>query len=352
MLPYLVVFAIFAVAAFSAGSRPHGEYRQSLLISSFVLVIFIGLRLRVGGDWQNYLSLLEEVRYVDLWSALSGMRGSDPAYVFINWLAAQAGAGIWVVNLICATIFVWGLMRLCREQSNPPLAILVAIPYLVTVVAMGYTRQSAALGLIMYAIAQIRRRANIKIVVSLVLAASFHKSAVTVIPFFGIAAAGGAALNLILFALVSYLGFALLLAGSVNQLIENYVQSGYSSSGALVRVLMNVVPAVLYLGFSRRFGFENKQKLFWIGLSVASLAALAALAIYPSSTAVDRLALFFIPLQVVVLSRIPSIFSSEGRQNMILVTLVVLYSLAVDLVWLNFGAFSSAWIPYRNYLWS
>lgn len=38
-------------------------------------------------------------------------------------------------------------------MSNPLLAILVAVPNLIIVVAMGYTRQAAAIGLICFAVA-------------------------------------------------------------------------------------------------------------------------------------------------------------------------------------------------------
>ena len=60
-----------------------------------------------------------------------------------------------------------------------------------------------------------------------------------------------------------------------------------------------------------------------------------------SSTAVDRLALYVMPLQIAVLSRFPLIF---GRRMGTLI--VVLYSLAIEFVWLNFATNARYWIPY------
>lgn len=148
-----------------------------------------------------------------------------------------------------------------------------------------------------------------------------------------------------------YVGYTFLLAGSVDKFITNYVEAGYSSSGALVRVSMNLVPALLYLAFRRRFGFDAQQRLFWLGISGASVAAVVALWVISSSTAVDRIALYFIPLQVAVLSRVPSVFGGRERQNMLLVSTLIFYSLSVELVWLEFAEFSYCWVPYRSYLW-
>ena len=64
----------------------------------------------------------------------------------------------------------------------------------------------------------------------------------------------------------------------------------------------------------------------------------------PSSTAVDRLALYVMPLQIAVLSRAPIVFGAR------LGTILVLsYSLAVQFVWLNFATHAKFWIPYQAY---
>ena len=150
---------------------------------------------------------------------------------------------------------------------------------------------------------------------------------------------------------MSYVAYTMFVNRSINYLIYGYIKQEYSSSGAKVRVLMNVVPALLLIGFRNRFGVGRRNLRIWLLFAVASLAAVVLLYISPSSTAVDRAALFLIPLQVFVLSRIPSAFWSEGRQSMLLVVAIVAYSLAVEMVWLNFGQFSKCWIPYRSYLW-
>lgn len=320
-----------------------------MLIGAVILIVLIGLRFKVGCDWPTYQDLFDYAQYSSFSTATDL---SDPAFGALNWLVASLGLGVWAVNLVCATIFTAGLVSFCRWQPNPPLAMLVAVPYLVIVVAMGYTRQSTALGFIMFALTYYQKGSALGVIGSLLCAILFHKASILIFPFFGLSYARNFLVSVAIFAVLSYASYRFFVSNSVNFLIYGYIKQEYSSSGATVRVLMNVVPAVLLLGYRNRFGLNRTNWRLWILLSVASLAAVILLYLSPSSTAVDRAALFIIPLQVFVLSRVPSAFSREGRHSMLLVVAVVAYSLTVEIVWLDFGQFSKCWIPYRNYLWS
>lgn len=337
------------MGALAVGSRPPQQQRPAMLVGAVILIVLVGLRYRVGCDWQTYQDLFDYSEYSSFSTAI-GL--SDPAFGALNWLVASLGLGVWAVNLVCAAIFTAGLVTFCRWQPNPPLAMLVAVPYLVIVVAMGYTRQSAALGFIMFALTYYQRGSALGVVGSLLCAILFHKASILIFPFFGLSYARNVLVAGLIFAILSYAAYRLVVSNAVSILIYGYIKQEYSSSGATVRVLMNVVPAILLLGYRNRFGLNRNNWRLWILLSVASLAAVALLYLSPSSTAVDRASLFLIPLQVFVLSRVPSAFSKEGRHNMLLVVAVVAYSFAVEIVWLDFGQFSKCWIPYRSYLWS
>ncbi len=63
----------------------------------------------------------------------------------------------------------------------------------------------------------------------------------------------------------------------------------------------------------------------------------------PSSTAVDRLALYILPLQVAILPRAAAAYFTRGAATMF----VILYSAAVLFVWLNFSAHAEFWVPYQ-----
>jgi hypothetical protein len=66
-----------------------------------------------------------------------------------------------------------------------------------------------------------------------------------------------------------------------------------------------------------------------------------------SSVVVDRLALYLIPLQLVVFSRLPFAFAKGGKPNGLLTVGVIAYSATVQFVWLTSATHASYWLPYK-----
>ena len=56
-----------------------------------------------------------------------------------------------------------------------------------------------------------------------------------------------------------------------------------------------------------------------------------------------------LPLQLVVFSRLPSLFGGSRRINNELAFLILLYYGTVEFVWLNFGNTANTWLPYQFY---
>jgi hypothetical protein len=69
--------------------------------------------------------------------------------------------------------------------------------------------------------------------------------------------------------------------------------------------------------------------------------------ISPSSTAVDRIALYWIPLQLFVLSRLPYALGKLNENIIIWILIVILYSASVHFVWLFYADTAYAWLPYK-----
>jgi len=86
-------------------------------------------------------------------------------------------------------------------------------------------------------------------------------------------------------------------------------------------------------------------------MSLAALGFVVLLLVSPSSTAVDRVALYWIPLQLFVWSRLPDVLGRFGQRNPLWVTAVFSYSAAVLFVWLFFASHAHAWLPYQFYPW-
>ena len=329
----------------SQEERPQAQQSPSpmLVLGMIIITIVVGLRKEVGADWFSYVRIFSDVRFKGLGSALAS---GDPGYQFVNWGVKQAGAEIWLVNLICAAIFGWGLSRFARAQLDPWLAIVIAIPYFVVVVGMGYTRQAVALGILIAGLAALERGASvIRFAVYVAVAALFHKTAVVTLPLVIFASNRNRLLNFIAGIALSLLSYDIFLSESVDYLVKNYIDARYGSQGAAIRVTMNLVPAVIFLFKGKKLGFPLNEERTWRAFSLAAIALLIALFLSPSSTAVDRIALYIMPLQMAVLARTPALFGDRrvGRY------IIVAYAFAVQFTWLNFAAHARYWVPYHFY---
>jgi hypothetical protein len=307
------------------------------------LALMIGLRHEVGGDWVNYSALIETAK-LDPWAYAATW--NDPAYAALTAVGSLWG-GDYLVNASCAVVFSYGLAKFCRAQPHPWLALTVAIPYLVTVVAMGYTRQGVAIGLAMLGITALTRGRLWAYFWAIAGAALFHKTAVVL---FGVALFSGVGAVWVRFVVLPVLAaivFAGLLADSVSSFYASYVQAAYDSAGAAIRVAMNAMPAAVFLLLRKRFKLNANEQRFWTLLSITALLTVPVLIVSPSSTAVDRLALYWIPIQLFVWSRLPLALARFPSEFRLVTACVILYSLAVLLVWLLFAHHAFAWLPYR-----
>lgn len=347
MIPYLLSWALLALNALGGGRRWSQATLAALLL---FFTLLIGLRNEVGGDWFNYLPYVDRQQgapFAELFQS------DEIGYALLNWFGANWGGGLFLVNTVCALIFTLGLVQFCRAQPRPWLALTLAFPYLVMVVAMGYTRQAVAIGLECLALLALDRDRLLRFLGWIALAATFHTTALVLM----LLPASSLNSNLrfsqfIRLGLLATAGFGLfnsLLATSLENFQAGYLDAEYQSQGALIRVLLCLLPALAFLLARRRFGLPPQALRIWTILSLAAVLAAIGLATIASSTAVDRLALYLIPLQLFVGSRLPDtrLFGiSPGIWNQLLVGL----SLAVLLVWLLFAGNSSAWLPYRNLL--
>lgn len=345
MLPYWLFFllpagVVLANRRLTANSRLYVWGSIWLLFS-----LAIGLRVQVGGDWYNYLRLFDSHSAKSLWQVVSG---GDPAYYLLNWIALQAGGSILWVNTICGMIVMAGVVRFAHAQPLSWLALLVAIPYLIIVVAMGYTRQSAALGLLLIALVSLGKGQMRWFVFWVLLGAAFHKSAVLMLPVAALASTSNRYWSLFWVGLMSLVGAYLFLYESADALWANYVEADYQSQGGLIRVLMNAVPAVLFFIFRRYLRLSEAEDKLWFWMALLSLICIPLVVL--SSTATDRVALYLIPIQMFVFARLPFVVSDPRHRGLITLGVIGYYGL-VQAVWLFFATHAYAWLPYENVLW-
>lgn len=345
MWPYWLMFLLPAGVSFLRVRGTRAVMWLGWGITALVLTLLIGYRYEVGGDWGNYLRHLDEINTLSFWEAVERF---DPAHGAMNWLSNDMGWGVYGTNLAYGAIFSLGLIAFCRSQPRPLLALAVAVPYLVVVVAMGYSRQGVAIGLGLFALLALVERNTVKFVTFVAIAALFHKTAVVLVPIAALATTERKVWTAVWVGATAVLMYYLYLEESAETLIQNYLEAQYASEGGMIRIAMNAVPAALFLAYRNRFHLDHAEKVLWTWMALIVLVFIPILVISPSSTAVDRVALYFIPIQIYVFSRLPNVIW-RGKHRLEAQGLVILYYGLVLLVWLNYASHAPYWLPYRFY---
>lgn len=347
MLPYLFSWSIFAYAGLSS---PRRIASTTVLALGIFLTLLIGLRDQVGGDWLNYFPYLDRsigIPFAEIFQE------DEPGYGFLNWIAANWGGGVYLVNTFCGLIFTFGLLQFCRAQPRPWLALTLAFPYLITVVAMGYSRQGVAIGLEMIALLALQRDRLLQFLGWIALATTFHRTVLVLLILPASTLSGSLRfsqlIRLLLLIGAAYGLYTAVIVPDIDYYVQGYIEAQYQSQGAFIRVVLCLLPALVFLFNRRRFRLPAETLRIWTLMSLLAVAAAIGLFTVASSTAVDRLALYLIPLQIFVGSRIPDtrIFGiAPGSWNQLL----IVFSFVVLIVWLLFAGHSEYWLPYRNIL--
>jgi len=357
MIPYWIIFLLAVLFAISQKQRvlgPNESYYNNNLDLSwifwiFILVIFIGLRWSIGGDWGSYKWNFWRVETWDL-STILFKSAVDPGFGVMQWLSGEKvfNWGYHGLNTLSAIIFSYGLAKFCTSLPRPYLALVVAIPYLINIVAMGYMRQSLAISFAMLAILQLFKEENAKFLFLILIAATFHKSAIMLFPLAIFVSTQNKLLIFFGVILLVAVGYVAFVESEIERFLKYYVGQGYASTGGAVRVAMLLPPAAIFILFKNRFNLSSIQTNLWLIFSYSSFPLFLAVILLDISTTIDRIALYALPLQLVVFSYLPDLFTKSTRIFVIL--LVILYYALVMYVWLNYANHASAWVPYTSIL--
>lgn len=349
MFPFFLVFLLTVIPVIFLVP----QWYQWFLFLTYS--IFIGFRFEVGADWLQYINILEESPS-KAWF-YPGIIFEEPLYLWLNKITAALDQGVYLVNFTVAVIFCYGLFRFCQQLKNPYLGLSVAFPYLTTVVAMGYVRQAAAIGFEMLALIALTEKKIAQFGIFVLFAFWFHKSALflLLIPlvYLLLEAIQDKKLKSI-FLITSVSAFTFLFTNYIlernTRLTEQYIDNQMASSGALIRFLMNLLPALIFLVEYYR-GMNFFKVLPKTYLATAWLVIFSGLLLLTGSTTLaDRLGLYLIPIQVYVLGNLPYLFSRGNSQVFVRwLLIIVIYSLMVLWGWLTFADHAFAWVPYQFY---
>jgi len=360
MTIYFLIFLYPILAYFFLSKNVFYLDTVAYIFFALILIIVIGLRYEVGGDWEVYESInllyrsVEGLPFFDLFQ--SKYLSQEFGYIFLNWIGFNLGYGITTTNTLVAIIFVLGLFKFANYTQNRWLALVISIPYMVTVVSMGYTRQSAALGLVMIGLVLLNKAKIGKFFFIILLATLFHKSAlaVSILGFRNFAVKTKNHRNP-LTTILFFLSFVAISSYVFMDYLQNkillYILDPHtSSSGAFIRISISFVAAIFFIVYKKEWAQKFNDTKIWNLFSWLIVLSLF-LFVFNLSVVVDRLAIYALPLQMIVFSRLP-FFVENINLKFLLIILIIFFYFLTHYVWLELGSYSPFWVPYKNFLFS
>ncbi|HIL95290.1 MAG TPA: EpsG family protein, partial [Pseudomonadales bacterium] len=329
MAIYWLMFIIPALGSLrNSSARKFSRNHSSLVFLAIFFIFIVGLRFEVGCDWVNYLQHFYRATAINSYSDWEFV-SSDIGFALLNIFVSMINGSHSGVNLICALISVWGLYIFAKNQPTPLLAWTAAVPYIVIVLFQGYIRQATAFGVELLALVVLSQAKYYRFVFLILLAATFHKTALLLLPLAALSATNNKWWSYLWVGTTFMAAFSFFLQEYQDTLWNTYVVSDMASSGGGVRIAMNATPAVLFLILKEKLVFQSRsEKKLWFWIAILSLVCIPLVML--SSTAADRIALYFMPIQLFVFSRLPLMFP---RNRQIITLAVVAYYATVQFVW-------------------
>ncbi len=343
MFPYFIMIglpSLFAIAA----RRP----LQASILLGIVFVLFlsvIGLRFEIGPDWYNYSTHFARYETMPLAAMIAdGEIGWGLLVRTIDLL----GGGMTTLVFISAVVYCIGLFSLARSCQEPMLALVAAIPYLSIAVAMSGLRQAMAIGIIFFLLSRWYRWGTPAKLAAIVAAASFHFSALALLPIIiletrmtPVQRIGGA---IVVGAIVTYLVGT---AGSrIDEYAGNYLGGEASNApGAVFHVMLTAGPALAYFFFRRRWIkiYGKIPIVDWF----AAIGAFAMIPVFLFPTATDRMTLYFAGVALIIQANLPRLWKDSTEQFLVRTAIVVLNVVAMA-TFLFAGNKSTSFVPYQS----
>lgn len=313
-------------------------------LTSVTFCLIIGLRSQVGADWYSYEGIYNMASEVDTFTYLTN---GDPGFLMINWIASKFEGGTTLVNLFCACVFMIGINRFCLLHAYPWISIAVAVPYLIVVVSMGYSRQSVSIGFELLAMLAFQNNQYYRLILYIFAAVLFHSSACILVVLLFLLSNQSRVKKIVSLSVFSGAIVFALNSSKIFSMADSYSSNEILSEAGLVRCLMNIFPSIIFMLIKFNGLKKSREDRVYVFMSVASFCAAIAAVSY--STLSDRLALYLYPIQMYSYSLLINVLEGSLFKLPAILVIFIQYAM-VFFVWINYATYSTAWLPYKSIL--
>ncbi|MEM9255725.1 MAG: EpsG family protein [Pseudomonadota bacterium] len=343
-------FSIYLLLSVFSTLKLAGSLRTIVYLLLFVsLSLFVGTRLDTGCDFESYMQ-----RFSQLPSDYASLAEiTEPGYFLFTYLIKAAGLHFVWVNVLAAFLFFFFLLKFCNSHPRPLLLLAVSFPILVIQLSMSGVRQALAVAFLMGAFVAFFQGKRLWIVAYVLLASSFHQSAIIMLPL-ALMVGRQYSTARVISALVVLIPVAAYFAGDNFDVYQDrYIAQIYgemTSEGAVFRLGLVVLTALAFELFgkplARTYPYQyNLMRVF----------ALASFALVPvmllNTVIVHRLIFYITPVQLYTLCLLPAaMFTSPKNSRYAELAIIALYGTYL-LVWFSLSRHANnCYVPYSSYL--
>ena len=173
---YVIIYIYLFCLALLESSQYFSLFkRETVLFSSYILLLFIGLRWETGTDWLSYKELFDSLELH--WSFLINVYHFDIGYVLFNAAVKLFTENYTLFLLINSFLTIYVLYRLLIKISPyPNLSLLVFYSTFMIAQFMGSNRRMMAMVFILWSFYYLYQQQKRSYVLMLILAFLFHRS--------------------------------------------------------------------------------------------------------------------------------------------------------------------------------
>ena len=369
MTYYLIPLIFLSIFTFLENSKKLINLVKSKFFYSIIalfFIFFIGLRYKIGCDWESYVTLIDKYLSLNILEILKyNLTGYSqyenfPNHYFViqelgHVFLSIISKNIYILNLIYATIFVIPLFYFCWNLKRTYLSLLISYPYYMIVVGMGPIRQAACISIVMISIIFISKKKYFLHFIATAFSLFIHQYSII---FNGILftpllinllrekiSKKNILFLIIIFSIILY-NLPSYLAKSYFYLMDPY-GAGVISIASIFIWIINFIPAIIYLKNNQNFPFNKNMKEIINYLSIFEIVILPL--VFLKSVIAYRLLLYCFPASILITSYIPDSRIFKIKNNS-LINIIIISSFVTLIFWLKYAVHSSCWLPYKNIL--
>ena len=259
-------------------SRPN---RIFWILSMMVPLLLSALRWKVGTDYTTYVDLYHSFANIDsLALFFQNIIDTEPSFIILNMLVKVVFNHylfVFAFSALLILAFFYRSIEDYHEQSSVMLAVVVFL-FLIFLTSLNIVRQMIAVAIVFYATRYVFTRNYKKAVIWLIVALSFHYSALIIVPFWLLRGEKRWQKNtrIILFIVLVFMVIGDLLFRSAFEqlplmglLAQNTGQGATLSYGLLVLRLPIIIPVII---FRERLIAHDERNYYWIILVIFEVA--------------------------------------------------------------------------------